>query len=116
MYPHTLTPCRALDTREAFATGPVTGALTLNAGSTDCGLPPDAEAYLANATAVPSGALSYLTLWPDAQAQPFVSTLNSLDGKVTSNLAIVPTSNGLIDLFVTDPTHLIVDIAGYFAH
>jgi hypothetical protein len=37
------------------------------------------------------------------QANP---TFNSLDGKVTSNMAIVPTTHGSIDAFATDPTQL----------
>ncbi len=68
-----------------------------------------------NATVVPPGPLGYLTLWSDAQAQPFVSTLNALDGAITSNLAIVPTTNGSIDALASDPTHLILDISSYFA-
>jgi hypothetical protein len=58
--------------------------------------------------------LGYLTLWPQGQARPVVSTLNALDASVTSNLAIVPTTNGSISAFASDLTHLIVDISGYF--
>ena len=59
--------------------------------------PATAQAYVFNATVVPSGALGYLTLWPDGQSQPVVSTLNAIDGAITSNMAIVPNSNGKID-------------------
>jgi len=41
--------------------------------------------------------------------------LNALDGVVTSNMAIVPTTNGSINSFVSNPSHLILDITGYFA-
>ncbi len=34
---------------------------------------------------------------------------------ITSNMAIVPTTNGSIDAFATNPTNLVVDINGYFA-
>jgi hypothetical protein len=51
------------------------------------------QAYVLNATVVPPGALGYLTLWPEGSAQPMVSTLNTLDGSITSNMAIVP-ANG----------------------
>jgi len=64
---------------------------------------------------VPSGFLNYLTLWPDQETQPVVSTLNAQDGLVTSNMAIVPTMNGSIDAYATDLTQLILDISGYFA-
>ena len=68
-----------------------------------------------NATVVPTGSLSYLTLWAAGGTQPDVSTLNAPDGAVTSNMAIVPTSNGTIDAFSTDSTQLILDISSYFA-
>ena len=68
-----------------------------------------------NATVVPPGYMGYLTLWPDSEGQPVVSTLNAADGFVTSNMAIVPTTNGAINAFATNPTHLIVDVSGYFA-
>jgi hypothetical protein len=53
-------------------------------------------------------------LWPQGQTQPLVSTLNALDGAITSNLATVPTTNGSIRTFPSNPTHLIMDISGYF--
>jgi hypothetical protein len=61
------------------------------------------------------GSLGYLTLWPDGSNRPKVSTLNALDGAITSNTAIVPTSNGEIDAYASDLTHLILDISSYFA-
>jgi hypothetical protein len=57
----------------------------------------------------------YLSLWPDGQQQPTVSTLNAEDGFITSNMAIVPTTNGSIDAFAAALTQLILDISGYFA-
>ena len=36
-------------------------------------------------------------------------------GAITSNLAIVPTNNGSISAFAFNPTHLVLDISGYFA-
>jgi len=44
-----------------------------------------------------------------------VSTLNAGDGAVTSNLAIVPTTNGSVSAFVSQPSHLVLDISGFFA-
>ena len=59
--------------------------------------------------------MPYLTLWPDTQGMPVVSTLNAYDGLVTSNMAIVPNVNGSIDAYADGLTHLIMDISGYFA-
>ena len=49
-----------------------------------------ASAYSLNVTAVPASTLQYLTLWPTGQAQPFVSTLNSLTGQTVANAELVP--------------------------
>jgi hypothetical protein len=54
-------------------------------------------------------------LWPDGQQQPVVSTLNAADGFITSNMAIVPSTNGSIDAYAQGLTQLILDISGYFA-
>jgi lysophospholipase L1-like esterase len=111
---YTLAPCRVLDTRES--SGAFQGELTIPlATSNDCSVPASAQAYVVNATVVPSVALDYLTLWPDGIAQPVVSTLNALDGFVTSNMAIVSTTNGSIDAFATSATQLILDVSDYFA-
>jgi hypothetical protein len=59
--------------------------------------------------------MPYLTLWPHGEHQPTVSTLNALDGFITSNMAIVPTNDGSIDAYAAGLTQLILDISGYFA-
>ena len=64
---------------------------------------------------VPNGQLSYLTLWPDTEDQPLVSTLNAIDKSITSNMAIVPNINGKTDAYAAGSTQLILDISGYFA-
>src|SRR5271157_72760 len=87
-------PCRALDTRKT--TGPFSGTIAVNLAGSPCGLPSVAQAFVLNVTVVPEAALGYLTLWADGQSQPYVSTLNAIDGAITSNMAIVPTTNGLI--------------------
>ena len=78
-------------------------------------MPSSAQAYVFNATVVPPGPLGYLTLWPDGQPQPEVSTLNAGDGWITSNMAIVPSGQGSIDAYASALTNLILDISSYFA-
>jgi hypothetical protein len=116
-----VTPCRVSDTRNAV--GPFGGPI-LASGETRsvpvptsaCGIPSTAQAYSLNATVVPSGPLSYLTLWPAGGAQPFVSTLNSVQGLIVANAALVPSgTDGGVSAFVTDQTHLVLDINGFFA-
>jgi hypothetical protein len=115
-----ITPCRVADTRNptgAFG-GPILGAAVsrdFNIPASACGIPANAVAYSLNLTVVPLGALSYLSVWPAGQSQPLVSTLNSLDGRIKANAAIVPAGvNGAVTLFASDPTHAIIDINGYF--
>jgi hypothetical protein len=107
------TPCRVLDTRNG--TGAFGGVLSVNVESSTCAPPSTAQAYVVNATVVPSGPLNYLTLWPAGETQPQVSTLNAYDGVVTSNMAIVPTINGSINAFAANPTQLVLDLFGYYA-
>jgi len=111
-------PCRVVDTRNPSGPlgGPaLTGVRSFPIATSPCGLPSQAQAYSLNATVVPQGILGFLTLWPAGGATPTVSTLNSLDGSVVSNAAIVPASNGAIDTLAPTPTALILDVNGYFA-
>jgi hypothetical protein len=94
-----ITPCRIADTRNP--NGPFGGPTLPKQTSRDfaipssaCGIPSTALAYSLNVAVVPSGPLGYLTLWPTGQPQPLVATLNSLDGRVKSNAAIVPGGAG----------------------
>ncbi len=111
---YTVPPCRMLDTRTAypqpvdgFRYVPITGA---------CNIPVNAFAVVLNATVVPSGSLEYLTLWPYEDAQPLASTLNAVDGTITSNMAILPLADGSLSAFTsTSTTQLIIDVTGYFA-
>ena len=112
---YTPTPCRVLDTRQVLPGTPFTGERTASIAGGACSVPLAATGYVLNATVVPAGALGYLTLWPDGQPQPLASTLNALDGSITSNMAIVPNLNGSIDAYASGLTQLILDITGYFA-
>ena len=108
----TVTPCRVLDTRP---NGAFSGTLAVDVIVNSCGLPSTAQGVVVNATVVPSGELGYLTLWPNGQKQPLASTLNALDGVITSNMAVVPMSNGYINAFASNQTQLVVDLFNYFA-
>jgi hypothetical protein len=115
-----LTPCRVLDTRNANGTfgGPSlsSNSRSFPIASGPCGAPASASAYSLNLTVVPHGSLGYLTAWPAGQAQPVVSTLNSLDGSILANAAIVPAgSGGAVSFYAAGATDLVVDINGYFA-
>ena len=81
-----------------------------------CNIPATAGAYSLNVTVVPPGPLGYLTIWPTGQSQPTTSLLNSTDGRVKANAAIVPAgTNGAVSVYVSNTTNVILDIDGYFA-
>ena len=119
-----VTPCRVADTRRNSGFTGVFGAPTMAAGTTRvfpiplsrCGIPATARVYSLNFTVVPQGPLGFLTTWPSDQNQPLVSTLNSPNGAVVANAAIVPaSSNGSISVYVSGTSDLVIDVNGYFA-
>ncbi len=113
---YTITPCRVIDSRNPAGSAPLTGTVSVNVTTSGCGSPATAQAYALNATVVPSGPLTYLTLWPNnGDAPPVVSTLNADPNTVTSNMAILPSANGSVNAFAAGTTHLILDLSGYFA-
>ena len=102
---YALTPCRVIDTRNVGNGQPFSGELTVDVFRPVPAVRrqrPPGDVF--NATVVPSGSLSY----PDAVARwrknrPVVSTLNAIDGAITSNMAIVPNSDGKTDAFAPAP-------------
>lgn len=118
---YSLNPCRVMDTR--LPNGQLQGPM-IAAGETrfvpvsfgGCNVPGTSQVYSLNASVIPESILGYLTLWPTGAAQPTVSTLNAIDGAITSNAAFVPAGiNGIISAFVNNNTHLFLDVNGYFA-
>ena len=122
IYLYPVTPCRVVDTRNIYVP-PFPGPFFVTVEASPCSPPTTAAAYVLNATILPSGGVpfgdpvQYLTLWPSGESQPNISTLNAADGAVTSNMAIVPTNDGLVSAYVPPPDtgNLLVDISGYFA-
>jgi hypothetical protein len=112
---YTVTPCRVLDSRLPDGTPPFSTTRDVNVTASSCGIPATAQAFVFNATVVPPGPLGYITMWPQGQTQPLAATLNAYDGAVTNNMAIVPTTTGSVSVFPLAPTHLVLDIFGYFA-
>jgi hypothetical protein len=112
---YTMAPCRVLDSRLPAGTPPFSTTRDVNVTASPCGVPATAQAFVFNATVVPPGFLGYVTMWPQGQAQPLAATLNAYDGAITNNMAIVPTTTGSVSVSPSAPTHLVLDIFGYFA-
>jgi len=119
-----LTPCRVADTRTGAGFSGSQGPPYLSGGTSRnfqvsglCGVPATAAAYSLNVTVVPrTAALGFLTTWPTGQTRPWASTLNSPDGLVVANAALVPAgTNGDIGIYASDATDVLFDINGYFA-
>ncbi len=117
----TVTPCRVADTRGTqgpfggpYLAGGTTRSFAIPQSA--CGIPNLASAYSLNITVVPrTRNLGFLTIWPTGEDQPLVSTLNSPDGRVKANAAIVPAgAGGAVSVYVSDATDVILDINGYF--
>ncbi|MGC4055788.1 MAG: BACON domain-containing carbohydrate-binding protein [Paludibaculum sp.] len=121
LYFYAVTPCRTVDTRneEGALGGPVAAAGATRAfplRSAACTVPEAAQAYSLQVLAAPTTVLGYLTLWPAGTTQPLVATLNAIDGVATTNAAIVAAgTKGAISAFVTEASHLVMDLTGFFA-
>lgn len=119
-----LTPCRVVDTRIDYRLPGPFGPPSMATRETrrfrfptsPCTVPQGASAYSMTITAVPQGALQFLTAWPAGGPQPNVSSINSPAGRVLANSVILPASaDGSIDVFAFNQTDFIIDINGYFA-
>ena len=113
---YTTAPCRIYDSRALANGSPLMNTTPIQAANTICGNFVTAKSFVLNSTVVPAGSLLYLSLWGDGgDTRPNASVLNAPDGVVTSNMALVPTTNGSINAFASETTHLILDLSGYFA-
>jgi len=118
-----VTPCRLVDTRSGGG-DPIQGGTfeTFNlpqlAQTNGCANLSSAASYSLNVTLVPQdgGPVGYLTIWPAGALQPYVSTMNSPDGRVKANAAVVVAgASGAVSVYVSDTTNVLLDIDGYFA-
>jgi hypothetical protein len=116
-----LTPCRVVDTRNPNGPfgGPYIGAnssrdFPLPQGT--CNIPPTANAYSLNVTVVPHGPLGFVTVWPSGLPRPWVSTMNSYDGRVKADAVVMPAgTSGDVSVYASDATDVVLDVDGYFA-
>ncbi|MDX1984128.1 MAG: hypothetical protein SFV51_27885 [Bryobacteraceae bacterium] len=115
-----VSPCRVKDTRIPDII--ITPLAAISGGSArafpiagHCGVPASAKAFSLNITAVPLEPVSYITIWPTGEQQPFTSLLNSWDGRVVAAATIVKAgTNGNVSIYTTHQSHIIIDINGYF--
>ncbi len=78
------------------------------------GVAGDADAVIANVTAVNPSANAFLTVFPCDEDQPGASNLNAAAGANVNNLVLAKVSTaGTICVFSSAETHLLVDVAAY---
>ncbi|HUL79927.1 MAG TPA: glycoside hydrolase family 44 protein [Vicinamibacteria bacterium] len=119
---HTLTPCRAVDTRNTAGTfgGPALGAGVSRAFALagQCGIPASAKALSINVTVTGATTTGYVVVYPGGGLSPSTSTLNYAAGATRANNAVVGLGTGAALAArsgqASGTVHLIVDVNGYF--
>jgi hypothetical protein len=119
---HTLTPCRALDTRNPAGEfgGPALAAQAerIFALSGRCGIPASARALSLNVTATGATATGNVVLFPGGSFPSSTSTLNYPAGTTRANNAIVglgaSASIRVRANQASGSVHVILDVNGYF--
>ena len=121
-----IAPERIVDTRTAYQTGPLTGALTGRrvysvpvAGTGP--VPTDATAVVLNVTAIGPTSIGNLRVYPDTDGTgttppPTASSINYIPGRDIPNQVVVALpANGRVNFYsdTAGTIHLAVDIAGY---
>ena len=117
----TVGPTRILDTRNAIG---VTGKKPLGYQSVlslpvsgEHGVPANARAVVLNVTVTQPTGNGYLTVYPDGQARPGVSSINFSTGQTLPNLVVAPIgADGKVDFYNhSGSAHVIADLEGYFS-
>jgi hypothetical protein len=119
---HPLSPERILDSRPAFQVGPfntpwgasTTRNLTVTGGA---GVPSTGvDTVLLNVTITQTDAVSYLSVWPNGQSQPTVSSLNWVSGWTIANAVTAKVGTaGQIKIYNNlGTTNVLADVAGWY--
>jgi alpha-tubulin suppressor-like RCC1 family protein len=115
-----LVPCRAVDTRTAGGPLGVSGARSFNVAgaASPCSVPDAATAVEVSVTAVDPTADGFARLHAAGTPEPTATFLNYSARRGTTNTGTIPVRPvSFSDLTVTNhggPTHLVVDVQGYF--
>lgn len=123
-----INPARLVDTRPGYSTsdgagaggGAVRTAAPLDVIVTNrVGIPASGVTAVAlNVVAVTPTSSGYLTVYPTGVARPVASNVNFVRGRSAANSVIVKVgSGGRVRIYTSaGPTHLVVDVAGYFTN
>jgi hypothetical protein len=117
-----LTPKRIIDSRPGTQVGPystkwgpgVAREVTVTGGSTT--VPSGADSVVLNVTVTGGTTGSFLTVWPDGEAQPTASSINFAAGQTIPNAVTTKVGTGG-DIRIYNgagSVNVIVDVVGYF--
>ncbi|TLM74722.1 hypothetical protein FDW81_04755 [Pseudarthrobacter sp. NamB4] len=110
-----MVPTRFVDTRHGYPAEPDNVVAFQAIG--EHGIPAGATAAVFNLTVAEAKSYGFITAYPTGATRPNVSSLNFTAGQVIPNSVTVPIGAwGKVSLFnrSSSPTHLVVDVAGYF--
>jgi hypothetical protein len=118
-----MAPTRILDTRLAIGTATTTvvapgGSVTLAVTGAN-GVPSTGVvAAVINVTAAEATAAGYVTVWPSDATRPTASSLNvtSAAQNIANLVSVTVSASGTTSLFTQGGTHLVGDLAGYYAN
>ncbi|MEM8745530.1 MAG: SpoIID/LytB domain-containing protein [Actinomycetota bacterium] len=78
-------------------------------------VPDDATAVALNLAVVQAQAKGFATVWPCSADRPLASNVNFSARRNISNAVVAPIgTDGTVCVFVDQPAHLVVDVAGWF--
>jgi hypothetical protein len=109
-------PVRILDTR-AGGGAPVSPATTRTVPVAGVGgVPADATSVVLNLTGISTGGGTFVTAFPGGTARPNTSNLNLVAGQTAAVLVIAKVgAGGAVNLYNSGgPTHLLLDVEGWF--
>jgi len=118
------TPVRLLETRSGqngcYTPGAPISNIRTQPARGACGgatIAATALGIVGNATVVSPANSGYLTLWPSNAAQPLAAASNFTPGQTFNRHFIVGlgAADGAFNIFPSTPTHLVIDVSGYFA-
>jgi len=119
-----LVPARLLDTRADGGTvdgGFVAGGLRAAGSVTELvvagrgGVAADASTAVLNVTVTDASGAGYVTVFPCGSERPLASSLNFVTGSTVANGVVARIgASGRVCLFVSESTHLVVDVTGFF--
>lgn len=110
-------PCRLLDTRDADRALHAQSTLTVQAAVERCGIDLDVTAVSVVVAVTQATGAGFLTAWPAGQAMPTASSINwtRFTDTIANSAVLAVSADGKFNVFASSPTHVVIDVNGYFA-